>query len=144
MNTLRRIAARIVRYEVLNFPVLILVLAVCAAVMFAFSPEPADTTPRNDAYKPRVTWEGYGADWMLRSLRIGTSFKDSLMADGWLGLYGIDVDTLRAGTMSVDTLTINRAIRVAGVLGITDTLVTAGNDSIFVNFGVITGFVPGP
>lgn len=82
----------------------LLLCVIYVAVSVAFSPEPIDTTPRNDAYKPRVTWEGYGVDWMLRSLRIGTTFKDSLMADGWLGLYGIDVDTLNAGTMSVDTL----------------------------------------
>ena len=35
-------------------------------------------------------------------------------------------------------------LSVNGRPGLSDTLVTAGNDTLFVNFGLVTGFVPGP
>lgn len=76
-------------------------------IAVAFSPEPSDTTPKNETYLPPVTWEGYGVDWMFRSLRIGTTFADSLMADGWIGAYGGVFDTVYAenyANLDLDTL----------------------------------------
>ena len=86
-----------------------MVLTVILIVMVSFA------VPRNKPVLPPVSWNGYGdVDWCYRSLRIGTAHKDSLLEDGWIFgdslsmtyafLGEIDVDTLTAARMSVDTL----------------------------------------
>lgn len=54
--------------------------------------------PENNPILPPTSWEGYGVDWMYRSLRVGTNNRDSLLENGWAL-----IDTLEAGLVLADS-----------------------------------------
>ena len=97
--------------------------------------------PENNPVLQPSTWNGYGVDWMYRSLRIGVANKDSLLEDGWLFADSIiaayasfgaaSFTSLTADTIIADSLLRGLNLRVLDDVVIDSTL-TVG-DSTYLN-----------
>lgn len=77
-------------------------------------------TPANNPVVPPSTWEGYGVDWAYRSLRVGSSYVDTLLCDGTLV-----VDTARVvGVLFADSISGSSAVSIPYI--ISDSLEMSG------------------
>jgi len=81
---------------------------------------PLSAAPENNPVLPTSTWGGYGVDWAYRSLRVGSSYEDTLLCDGCFIVDNAYVEEV----LYVDSIAGDSAVGFSNIY--TDTLNTGG------------------